>query len=167
MQIRTLSLSDAPALLEFELANRGWFESHVDARSPDFYNLAGVAAHIEHYLASHAAGRMHPCLLVENDGAIVGRCNLKEIDRASGRAEVGYRIASYACGRGLAGAALAHLMKLAYGEWQLRGLDAHITIANAASARVLERASFRLAGPSPLLAVVADRQLACLHYRHN
>jgi len=167
MQIRTLRLSDAPALLDFELANRGWFESHVDAREPDFYNLDGVAAHIEDYLARHAAGSMHPCLLVEEDGDIIGRCNLKDIDRASQRAEVGYRIASYACGRGLAGAALSHLMELAYGQWQLAGLDAHVTIANAASARVLERAGFTLAGPSPIVAVVAEHPLACLHYRHN
>lgn len=167
MQIRTLSLSDGPALLEFELANRGWFESQVDARATDFYSLAGVTAHIEDYLARHAAGTMHPCLLLEEDGDIVGRCNLKDIDHTAQRAEVGYRIASYACGRGLAGNALSHLMELAYGRWQLRGLDAHVTVANAASARVLERAGFRLAGPSPVIAAVADRQLACLLYQHN
>jgi len=167
MQIRTLRLSDAPALLEFELANRDWFESQVDARAPDFYNLDGVAFHIQDYLTRHAAGAMHPCVVVDEEGDIVGRCNLKEIDRNAQRAEVGYRIASYACGRGLAGAALSHLMELAYGQWQLSGLDAHVTIANAASARVLERAGFSLAGPSPIVAVVAEQPLACLHYRHN
>src|SRR5262249_52505288 len=98
---------------------------------------------------------------------IIGRCNLKDIDHAAGRAEVGYRIASYACGRGLAGAALAHLMGLAYGQWQLAGLDAHVTVANAASARVLERAGFTLAGPSEIQALIAGHQLACLHYRHH
>jgi len=167
MQIRTLSLADAPALLEFELANRGWFESHVDARATDFYSLGGVTAHIESTLAGFAAGTMHPCLLLEEDGDIIGRCNLKDIDRASQRAEVGYRIASYACGRGLAGAALAHLMGLAYGQWQLTGLDAHVTVANAASARVLERAGFTLAGPSEIQAQIAGRKLDCLHYRHH
>lgn len=167
MQIRTLRLGDAPALLEFELANRGWFESHVDARATGFYSLAGVTAHIESCLSGLAAGSLHPCLLLEEDGDIIGRCNLKDIDQASQRAEVGYRIASYACGRGLAGAALSHLMELAYGHWRLAGLDAHVTIANAASARVLERAGFSLAGPSPVVAVVAEHPLACLHYRHN
>lgn len=167
MQIRTLRLNDAPALLEFELANRNWFESQIDARAPDFYNLDGVGAHIQDYLARHAAGTMHPCVAVDEEGEIVGRCNLKEIDRSARRAEVGYRIASYACGRGLAGAALSHLMELAYGQWQLTGLDAHVTIANAASARVLQRAGFIFAGPSPIVAVVAEQPLACLHYRHN
>jgi ribosomal-protein-alanine N-acetyltransferase len=166
MQIRTLTTADAPALLEFELANRDWFESQVDARAPDFYNLAGVAVHIQDYLARHAAGNMHPCLLVE-DGEIIGRCNLKGIDQVSLRAEVGYRIASYACGRGLAGAALAHLMELAYGQWQLVGLDAHVTIANAASARVLQRAGFIFAGPSPVEAEVAGSALDCLHFCHT
>jgi ribosomal-protein-alanine N-acetyltransferase len=167
MQIRLLTPADAPALLAFELANRDWFESQVDARPPGFYSLDGVAAHIEDYLARFSNGTMHPCLLVAEDGAISGRCNLKDIDRAGRRAEVGYRIAGSAIGRGLAGAALSHLMELAYGRWQLVGLDAHVTVANAASARVLERAGFVLAGPSPLQARIAGQVLACLHYRHN
>jgi [ribosomal protein S5]-alanine N-acetyltransferase len=167
MLIRTLATLDTPALLEFELANRDWFESHVDARAADFYCQAGVAAHIEEALQRMAQGTMHPCLLLEDDGAIVGRGNLKDIDRATGRAEVGYRIAASARGRGLAGAALAHLMELAYGQWQLSGLDAHVTVANAASARVLERAGFSLAGPSPVTALVGEEQLACLYYRHD
>lgn len=167
MLIRTIRRTDVPALLAFEHANRAWFESHVDARAPDFYSLAGVAAHVDDYLDRHAAGSMHPCLLVADDGAILGRCNLKDIDPATRRAEVGYRIAADACGRGLASAALHHLMELAYGQWRLLGLDAHVTIANAASARVLERAGFTLAGPSPYQARVAGRLLDCLHYRHQ
>lgn len=166
MQIRTLTTSDAPALLAFELANRTWFESQVDARAPDFYKLAAVAAHIEDSLARHAAGSMHPCLLLEGV-AVVGRCNLRNIDRESGRAEVGYRIAASECGRGLAGSALRHLMELAYGQWHLGGLEAHVTVANAASSRVLERAGFTLAGPSPITAQVGEQQLACVLYRHN
>lgn len=167
MLIRTISPSDVAALLAFEQANRAWFESHIDARAPDFYSQAGVAAHIDDYLARHAAGSMHPCLLVADDGAILGRCNLKDIDPASRRAEVGYRIAADACGRGLADVALAHLKELAYGQWQLNGLDAHVTVANAASSRVLERAGFTLAGPSPFQAHVAGSLLDCLHYRHR
>lgn len=167
MLFRLLSPGDAPALLAFERANRAWFEAHIDARAPDFYKLAGVAAHIEDCLARHAAGSMHPGLLVDGDGSILGRGNLKDIDCATGRAEVGYRIAASACGRGLAGVVLRHLMELAYGQWQLARLDAHVTVANAASARVLERAGFVLAGPSPIRALVAGRKLDCLHYRHQ
>jgi [ribosomal protein S5]-alanine N-acetyltransferase len=167
MQIRTLSIADAPALLEFERANRSWFESQIDARAPAFYCLDGVTAHIEDYLARYAEGTMHPCLLVGDDGAILGRCNLKDIDRATLRAEVGYRIAASACGRGLAGLALRHLMELAYGKWGLSSLDAHVTVANAASARVLQRAGFTLAGPSPVQALVAGELLDCLHFHHT
>jgi len=166
MIIRTLRPSDAPLLLSFERANRDWFEANIDARPADFYSEAGVAAHISDYLQQMLAGRLHPCLLVDGDGSILGRCNLKGIEGTGGRAEVGYRIARDACGRGLAGTALRHLMGLAYGQWRLAGLDAHVTIANAASARVLERAGFRLAGPSPAQAQVAGSLLDCLHYRH-
>jgi ribosomal-protein-alanine N-acetyltransferase len=167
MHIRTLAPTDAPTLLAFELANRDWFAAHIEARAPDFYNLAGVAAHIDDCLERYAAGTMHPCLLLDAGGAIVGRCNLKDIDHAERRAEVGYRIAREACGRGLAGQALDYLMQLAYGRWQLQGLDAHVTAANAASARVLSRAGFSLAGPSPIQAQVAGQLLDCLHFRHR
>lgn len=167
MLIRTLAASDAAALLAFELENRAWFEANVNARSPDFYHPAGVTAHIDDCLQRLADGTMHPNLLLDSDGAIVGRCNLKDIDRAAGRTEVGYRIARTACGRGLAGVALRHLMELAYGQWQLTGLDGYVTVANAASARVLQRAGFTFAGPATHQAHVDGRTLDCLHYYHQ
>ena len=69
MKVRTLQADDGERLLTFELANRAWFEQHVEARSPAFYSRAGVGAHIAEYLDSFNAGAMHPCVLTSDDGS--------------------------------------------------------------------------------------------------
>lgn len=71
-------------MLAFELDNRDWFEQHVAARAPAFYTPAGVATHIQEYLDAHDHGVLLPCVLLDDDGAIVGRANLRHIDRVAG-----------------------------------------------------------------------------------
>ncbi|MFB9244100.1 GNAT family N-acetyltransferase [Massilia antarctica] len=152
--IRTLAHGDAGALLAFELANRAWFERHVEARDPAFYSPDGVARHIAHYLDGHAAGTWHPCVLLDGEGRIVGRANLKDIDRIKGSAEVGYRIAHDQTGKGLATFALQHLIGLARSSWQLNELRAKVTLANQGSAAVLHKCGFVHAGDLTRLATV-------------
>ncbi|NHZ64406.1 GNAT family N-acetyltransferase [Massilia genomosp. 1] len=152
--LRTLAPGDADALLAFELANRAWFERHVQAREPAFYSPEGVARQIAQYLEGHATGAWHPCLLLDGDGRIVGRANLKDIDRAEGSAEVGYRIAHDQTGKGLATFALRNLIGLARTAWQLKELRAEVTQANQGSAAVLRKCGFVHARDLPQLAVV-------------
>ncbi|WP_229427022.1 GNAT family N-acetyltransferase [Massilia atriviolacea] len=152
--MRTLAQDDADALLAFELANRAWFERHVEARDRAFYSAQGVARHIADYLDRHAAGAWHPCVLLDAEGRIVGRANLKDIDRAEGSAEVGYRIAHDQTGKGLATFALKNLIELARATWQLKELRAEITHANQGSAAVLRKCGFVHARELPRLAMV-------------
>lgn len=140
--VRTLRATDAHALLAFEQANRGFFERHIAPRDPAFYTPAGVAAHIDDYLTGLATGTWHPFVLVDEDGAIVGRANLKDIDQAARSAEVGYRVAEHAGGRGLATLALRHLVHEAGARWQLERLDAFVYPANIGSRKVLARCGF-------------------------
>ncbi|MEG1054910.1 MAG: GNAT family N-acetyltransferase, partial [Janthinobacterium sp.] len=83
---------DAAPLLAFEQANRAWFERHIDGRPDAFYSIDGIHAHVAQFLDEHAQGRMHPCVIVDEHGQLIGRANLKDIDREQGVAEVGYRI---------------------------------------------------------------------------
>jgi ribosomal-protein-alanine N-acetyltransferase len=154
--MRTLAQDDADALLAFELANRAWFERHVDARDAAFYSPQGVARHIAQYLDGHAAGTWHPCVLLDAQGRIAGRANLKDIDRAEGSAEVGYRIAHDQTGKGLATFALQGLVELARSTWQLKELRAEITLANCGSAAVLRKCGFVHARALPRLALIGD-----------
>lgn len=140
--IRTLAKDDAARLLRFEFDNRAWFERHIEPRGDAFYSEAGVRAHIAEFLDAFAAGTRHPCVIVDGDGAVIGRANLKEIDRQAGGAEVGYRIAASHAGQGLATAAVRHLMALAREQWRLERLVAYVLPANLASARVLEKCAF-------------------------
>jgi ribosomal-protein-alanine N-acetyltransferase len=143
MIIRTLQADDVDRLLAFELANRAWFEQHVEARDPAFYSEAGVAAHITDYLDSYAAGVLHPCVLTSDDGArIIGRANLRQIDRVAGSGEVGYRIAHDEARKGLASLALAHLQQLARTQYGLHFLNAWISDQNAGSKRVMDKCGF-------------------------
>jgi len=159
--IRTLQADDTERLLAFETDNRAWFEQHVEARPRAFYSAAGVAAHIADYLDSYHAGAMHPCVLTSDDGsAIIGRANLRRIDRAAGSGEVGYRIGHAQARQGLGSLALLHLMELARKQYGLRRLDAWISPQNLGSWRVVEKCGFtRDALAAPVLAQVngADR----------
>ena len=146
--VRELKRTDAEALLAFEVHNREWFESHIDARDPAFYSLRGVADHIESYLSGFAIGAWHPCVIVDCSQTIVGRANLKSIDLATGSAEVGYRIAQRACGQGLATLALRHLIQQAQAHWGLTQLVAFAYKENAGSRKVLDRCGFKLEQPS-------------------
>ena len=140
--VRELKSTDSDALLAFETLNRTWFESHIDARDPSFYSLAGVGEHIACYLSGFNAGTWHPHVIEDTNGSIVGRANLKSIDSRAGSAEVGYRIAEHVCGQGVATLALRHLVEQAKTRWGLTQLIAYVFAENAGSMRVLDRCGF-------------------------
>lgn len=142
IRIRTLRSSDVEELLAFELENRTWFERHVAPRSADFYSTEGVRTHIATYLSDFSQGSWHPFVIVEPDGKIVGRANLKSIGSSDRSAEVGYRIAEKACGRGLATLALRHLTYVAKVRWGLVRLVAYVDGRNIGSIKVLNRCGF-------------------------
>jgi [ribosomal protein S5]-alanine N-acetyltransferase len=79
-------------------------------------------------------------VLVEEDGAIVGRVNL--VEAAGGSAELGFRIAERAAGRGLATAAVRQVCALAVAEYGLSVLRAAARVDNAGSRTVLIRTGF-------------------------
>lgn len=146
-RIRELTSADTEALLAFEVRNREWFESHIDAREPDFYSLQGVAEHIDSYLADFALGVWHPFVIEDSSGRIVGRANLKGMSSSGQTAEVGYRIDQHACGQGLATLALRHMIEQAKERWGLVQLVAYVFKENIGSRKVLERCGFRLEQP--------------------
>lgn len=142
INIRELKLTDAQALLAFEVDNRTWFESHIDPRAPSFYSLEGVSEHIENYLADFADQAWHPFVIEDCRGKIVGRANLKNINSPQGTAEVGYRIDQDTCGQGLATLALKHLIEEARERWGLMQLVAYVYEGNVGSKKVVERCGF-------------------------
>ena len=141
-ELERLRPDHAGALLAFEQENRAYFAAWVSDRGDDYF--ANFAARHRDLLAVQAAGECHFHLIMSADGEVLGRVNL--VDVADGSAELGYRIAERATGRGLATSAVAAMCTRAATEYGLTELRARATLDNPASRAVLERNGFVLTG---------------------
>ena len=79
-------------------------------------------------------------VLVAEDGSVLGRFNLVFVDE--GVAELGYRVAQMAAGRGVATATVRDMCSLAATRHGVTTLRAATSDANVASQRVLLKAGF-------------------------
>lgn len=80
---------------------------------------------------------------------LVGRANLTRVRRAHFHsAELGYRIALAAGGRGYASLAVARLLDKAFTELKLQRIEATARPENIGSCKVLDRNGFRQFGRS-------------------
>ncbi|SOB82256.1 ribosomal-protein-alanine N-acetyltransferase [Streptomyces sp. 1331.2] len=129
----------AEAVLAFERANRAYFARSIPDRGDAYF--AEFAARHAALLAEQAEGVCRFHVIRGADGGVVGRVNL--IDLVDGSAELGYRIAESAAGRGLARAAVAEVCRLAAAAYGLTALTAATTVDNAASRAVLAHNGFR------------------------
>lgn len=145
-EIQLLRADHAAALRAFESENRAYFAESVPDRGDAYFT--GFAARHEALLAEQAAGLGWFHLVVDGDGEVLGRVNL--IDAADGEAELGFRIARKAAGRGLATDVVRRICVRAASEYGLTSLRAAATLDNAASRAVLIRAGFVAAGETVL-----------------
>lgn len=143
-ELQRLRADHASALLRFELDNRAYFAAWISDRGDEFY--AHFAERHDALLAKQQAGGGAYYVLVEDDGSVVGRVNLYFVEGDS--AELGYRMAEAAAGRGLATAAVRELCDLAADEYGLRRIVAAASRQNIASQKVLINAGFTLIGPA-------------------
>jgi RimJ/RimL family protein N-acetyltransferase len=81
-----------------------------------------------------------------DDDAYLGFAAIVHLDLADGQGEIGYMLAPQARGRGAASAAVSLLTEWGLEQLGLERLELRIDVANAASARVAERAGYRLDG---------------------
>ncbi|MEU8760827.1 GNAT family N-acetyltransferase [Streptomyces sp. NPDC048659] len=132
----------APALLAFERENRAFFAASVPDRG-DAYFDAFEDRH-RALLDEQEEGGIAFHVLVGDGGEILGRFNL--VDVTGGSAELGYRLAEKATGRGLATGAVRELCRLAREEYGLSRLTAATTLGNGPSRAVLARVGFGAVG---------------------
>lgn len=145
--IERLHLSHAPALLTFERQNRTYFARSISDRGDDYFTH--FADRHQALLAEQAEGLCHFHVIVA-DGEILGRVNL--VDVADGTAELGFRIAEKAAGRGLATASVREVLTLAATTYGLTTVHAAAAIANIGSRTVLTRTGFAPTGEEVMLA---------------
>jgi len=143
-ELQRLHARHAEAVLAFELANRAYFAASISDRGDDFFDE--FADRHSALLADQEAGVCAYYLLVAEDGTVLGRFNLVNIE--GGTAELGYRVAQDVAGRGVATATVGELCRLAAAHHGLRTLRAATSHANAASQKVLAKTGFVEVGPA-------------------
>jgi [ribosomal protein S5]-alanine N-acetyltransferase len=142
-ELKRLHGDHAPAVLEFELANRAYFAASISDRGDEYYEQ--FADRYAALLAEQEAGICVFYVLVAEDGSILGRFNLYDLE--DGVAVLGYRVAQHAAGRGVATSTVRELCGLTASEG-LHTLRAATNVDNVASRKVLTNAGFILVGPA-------------------
>jgi [ribosomal protein S5]-alanine N-acetyltransferase len=143
-ELERLRPGHAQAVLAFELANRSYFAASISDRGDEYFDQ--FTEQHSALLAEQESGAGAYYVLVAEDGSVLGRFNLYRFE--DGSAELGYRVAQHAAGRGLATAAIQEPCRLAPARHGLRTLRAATTHDNTASQKVLTKAGFIPVGPA-------------------
>jgi ribosomal-protein-alanine N-acetyltransferase len=143
-ELQLLRADHAAAILAFESANRAYFATSISDRGDEYF---------EHFteqhdarLAEQDAGTGAYYVLVDKDGAVLGRFNVVLV--GDGVGELGYRVAQPVTGRGVATATVRELCSFAAARHGVTTLRAATAYANVASQRVLLNAGFTEVGPA-------------------
>ncbi len=141
---RLVDVDDAPALARLLAANRDYLAPWSPLQNEALLTEAGQREVLARDLARYGDGAMLPLAILDSGGAVCGRINLNTIVRgAFQNATVGYWVSQDRAGRGLASAAVADVIKIAFGDLGLHRLDASTLLHNTPSQRVLARSGFR------------------------
>ncbi len=143
-ELQRLRAEHAPAVLAFEVANRAYFTRSISDRGDDYFEQ--FTERYDALLSDQESGGGAYHVLVDDDGSVLGRFNL--IFVADGVAELGYRVAERAAGRGVATSAILELCSLAASRYGVHTLRAATSEANEPSRRVLLKAGFVADGPA-------------------
>ena len=162
-RISPLSEADRDELLAFETDNRAYFAWSVPDRGDAYFTA--FDERLEHLLVLQEAGTDLFFVVRDEAGAVVGRVNLMDIE--NGSAELGYRIAETAAGRGHARAALRLILTEA-ARAGVQVVRAKTTADNVASQRVLECCGFhRVPGEPAQVEGHGGRLQEAVHYERR
>jgi ribosomal-protein-alanine N-acetyltransferase len=142
--LQRLRPDHAAAVLDFEVANRAYFAQSISDRGDEFFEH--FTERHDKLLADQQAGGGAYYVLVTDEGSVLGRFNL--ILAGDGSAQLGYRVAQHAAGRGVATAAVLELCQLATELYGINTIRAATSLQNTASQRVLIKSGFVPVGPA-------------------
>ncbi|GAA5644988.1 MULTISPECIES: GNAT family N-acetyltransferase [Vibrio] len=164
MQITLLRESDTQALLEFELENRAWFESHINPRENSFYSYEGVRSHILEFLGGYRTREILPMLIKNDQNEIVGRINFHQVDKLRQTAHLGYRIGERFTRQGIASLAVGQILQKAR-QFGVHTVIAMAAIDNLGSQKVLGNNGFEKVRVIKNFAVVRRRSIDCIEFQ--
>ncbi|WOV82979.1 GNAT family N-acetyltransferase [Sporosarcina jeotgali] len=139
LYIEKLTDSDLNDLYTFELENRSYFEEMVPSRGDDYYKPDIFKVRNEALLQEQAGGISNFYLIKDDQGTVLGRINLVDIDETHKIGHLGYRIGRRYSGRGIAKKALSVLLETVK---DIKQVHAKTTTANMASQKILEGNGF-------------------------
>ncbi|CZF80500.1 GNAT family N-acetyltransferase [Grimontia marina] len=134
-----LSLSDCPALLDFERRNKTWFEQFIPPRPSGYFNLAGLTDATRE-LVENQSTETHLMYVIYDGDKIVARANIHTI--YDDHVEIGYRVCQEYLGKGIAKRALLALVEVCREQLDVGYVVGKVTSGNQASIKVLENAGF-------------------------
>lgn len=147
---RLIQAGDAEALSAALVSSREFLRPWEPVRPDRYFTVAGQVDAIADSLHRHAEGTTLPHVILDDEGAVVGRINLNNIVRGPFQsASVGYWLAESAGGRGYATGAVAELTRIAFTDQGLHRLEAGTIPENFRSQTVLRRNGFTQFGYAP------------------
>ncbi|MBU2712382.1 GNAT family N-acetyltransferase [Zooshikella harenae] len=164
MHLRLLNEKDDQALLTFELENKNWFESFIEAREPTFYSSEGIQQHIRNFLAQYRKSQRLPLLIISDNNEIIGRINLHQICTKTGSAYLGYRVGQASVNCGVASYAVKQILTLAQ-QKDIKCIKALASIVNKPSRNVLIKNGFQEKRLILNKAIVNGLQIDCIEYQ--
>lgn len=143
LKLRPFQQSDAPAILAL-FTDKGFMEY---SSIPLFQSIDEAYALIARDAAKRVAGeRLRLGIERMEDGAVIGYCDLFNIDRDCRKGEIGYGLLAKACGFGFMHEALSAFLNCVLDPLQLNRVMAEIDPANTNSEKVLQRLGFTKEG---------------------
>lgn len=147
---RLLTTDDADELAAVLATNRDHLAPWDPIREESFFTPQGQADALRPLLEAHARGEALPLAILDADGSIAGRITMGGIVRGAFQSGgIGYWVRHESGGRGLATAAVADVVGLAFGELNLHRVQAETLLHNERSQRVLQANGFRQYGVAP------------------
>ena len=154
---RLVTPDDADALARLQRDHWDYLAPWEPIRADEYFTEAGQAALVAIDLDRHGRGEGEPRVVLD-DGEVVGRVNLFFVTRGPLQScTLGYWIAPTAAGRGLASAAVAEIVRVAFDDLGLHRVEAGTLVHNVRSQRVLEKNGFERFGLAPRLLRIAGQ----------
>jgi len=152
-----VSVDDVDEITALVKANLEFLAPWDPARDEDYATETVQRRLVTESLDRHGAGAAVPLVITDGD-RIVGRINVNNIVRGPFQsAHLGYWVSEDSTGRGVATAAVAATVEMAFGTCGLHRLQAATLVHNLGSQRVLRRNVFTPIGTAPHYLQIAGR----------
>jgi ribosomal-protein-serine acetyltransferase len=145
ISLRPLELHDAPAVYQAVESSRDALRRWMVWYRDD-YNLSHAESWTRYAVDSTAANTGFHFAIADAQGELIGVISIEGVSPESGRAMLGYWMATRSTGHGLGRQAVGQIINWARGRGSIATLWALVADANMASRRVLEINGFHQVG---------------------